>query len=57
MSLLNSTVSTVVKTVHKTDHYYHYERRISFFLFNTLEEKNQSNTVVSQAVRFLLCKN
>ena len=32
------------------------ERRI-FLSITTLEEKNQSNIVVSQAVRFLLYKN
>ena len=56
MSLSNSTVSTVVKPAHKTDHYYHYDA-VSFFLFNALGEKNQSNTDVSQEVRFVLYKN
>ena len=33
MSLPNSTVSTVVKPVHKTDHYYHYGTPyLSFYL-------------------------
>ena len=44
------------KPVHKTDHYPLWNA-VSFFLFTTLEEKNKSNIVVSQAVRFLLYKN
>ena len=56
MSLPNSTVSTVVKPMHNGP-LLPLWNAVSFFLFTTLEEKNQSNIVVSQSVRFLLYKN
>ena len=57
MSLPNSTVSTVVKPVYKTDHYYHYGTPYLSFYVLLCRKKNQSNIVVSQAVRFVLYKN
>ena len=57
MSLPNSTVSTVVKPCTKRTTITIMERRIFLsILYYTLEEKNQSNIVVSQTVRFLLYK-